>query len=409
MAEVPRNRLGYPSPLIFHLSAAAIGYQNAISEATKTNIAEYDWQPELVAQAKSIGALDPLRLSQSALGRMRAMMSGLEKWQSHPYSRSVIDPPLVWSSGSSRLLDFGGCSKATNPDGPVVLVVPSLINRAYILDLNENCSLLRHLAAQGLRPLLLDWGVPTDIERNFDLNSYATQRLLPALEAARALAKRPIGVLGYCMGGTLAAGSLAIESADVGAFATIGSPWDFSQSKGVTAALQSMANKAKPSEVIDNLGQVFGMIPTEFFQQLFALINPMQAAVKFRKFDNMEMQSTAANHFVAIEDWLADGVPLVTPCADDLLVKWNLDNATARGTWKLYGKRVDLTAIQIPTLHVCGRKDTITQPDVATAIAANIPNARLVTPNAGHVGMIVGSKAKKTVWNPVSNFFLSQL
>ena len=43
----------------------------------------------------------------------------------------------------SRLLDFGMCPEATNPNGPPVLVVPSLINRAYILDLNENCSLLR--------------------------------------------------------------------------------------------------------------------------------------------------------------------------------------------------------------------------------------------------------------------------
>src|SRR3546814_5935604 len=37
-----------------------------------------------------------------------------------------------------------------------VLVVPSLINRAYVLDLTAERSLLRWLAAHGLRPLLLD-------------------------------------------------------------------------------------------------------------------------------------------------------------------------------------------------------------------------------------------------------------
>ena len=50
-----------------------------------------------------------------------------------------------------------------------------------------------------------------------------------------------------------------------------------------------------------------------------------------------------------------------------------------------------------------------TQFDVATAMAKAIPNAELLMPDAGHVGMIVGSQAKNTVWNPVSEFFLKNL
>lgn len=409
MTDDSLNRLGHPSPLIFHLGAAVIGYQSAIANASKPDPANFEWQPELMEQAASIGDLDTPQLYQAAIGRMRAMLSGLEKWQTHPYRRAVTAPPVIWSKGSSRLLDFGGCPEATNPDGPPVLVVPSLINRAYILDLNENCSLLRFLAAQGLRPLLLDWGIPSDVEREFDLNSYATQRLLPALEVSRALTNRPVGLLGYCMGGTLAAGVLSLQTADVGAFATIGSPWDFSANKGITAALRAMATTAQTRKMIENTGQVFGMIPTEFFQQLFALINPMQAAVKFRKLDNMDLNSFAANHFVAIEDWLADGVPLVTPSAKDVLIDWNLNNATAQGCWKLQGTSVELSAIQQPTLNICGLRDNITQFDVAAAMAEEIPNAKLFSPDAGHVGMIVGSKARETVWKPVSEFFAGNL
>lgn len=409
MADIPQNRLGYPSPLIFHLSAAALVYQGAIVEAAKSDPDKIAWQPELAERASNIGELDHFQLCQSAFNRMRALLSGLEKWQTHPYQRTVIEPPEIWSDGSSRLLDYGACPEASNPDGTPVLVIPSLINRAYILDLNEECSLLRFLSKQGLRPLLLDWGTPTDSEREFDLNSYVTKRFLPTLEVSRALSDKPIGVLGYCMGGTLAAGVLSQQHAEVGAFATIGSPWDFSASKGTTAALRTMATELKAPELIENIGHIYGMIPTEFFQQLFALINPMQAAVKFRKLDNMDMDSAAAAHFVAIEDWLADGVPLVTPCAKDLLVGWNLDNTTALGNWELLGQRVNLSAIHQPTLNICGLKDSITQLDVAVAIAKEIPNAKLLTPDAGHVGMIVGSKARDTVWKPVSEFFTDNL
>ena len=43
---------------------------------------------------------------------------------------------------------------------PAVLVVPSLINRYYVLDLLSERSFLRHLASRGLRPLVVDWGSP---------------------------------------------------------------------------------------------------------------------------------------------------------------------------------------------------------------------------------------------------------
>ncbi len=409
MTENPQHRMGHPSPLIFHLSAAAIGYQSAIANATNPDSAAFDWQPELTNQAEAIGDLSVPQLYQAALERMSAMLSGLDKWQTHPYRRTVIDPPVIWSKGSSRLLDFGNCPEATNLSGPPVLVVPSLINRAYILDLTKTCSLLRFLASQGVRPLLLDWGAPSDTEREFDLNAYATQRLLPALKVSRSLTDKPIGVLGYCMGGTLAAGVLSRQNADVGAFATIGSPWNFSASKGVTASLRAIAAKSRPVETIENIGQTFGMIPTEFFQQLFALINPMQAAVKFRKLDNMDLNSAAARHFVAIEDWLADGVPLVTPCAKDVLIDWNLNNVTGQGCWNLHSTIVNLSAIQQPTLNVCGLRDSITQLEVGAAMAKEIPNSKLLTPDTGHVGMIVGSNAREAVWKPVSEFFLGNL
>ncbi len=126
------------------------------------------------------------------------------------------------------------------------------------------------------------------------------------------------------------------------------------------------------------------MIPTEFFQKLFALINPMQAAVKFRKLDNMELNSPAAIHFVAIKDWLSDGVPLVTPSAKGIFIDWNLNNATANGSWKFQGKPINLSAIRQPTLNVCGLRDSMNQFDVAAAMARKISNAKLLTPDTGH-------------------------
>lgn len=74
------------------------------------------------------------------------------------------------------MLDFGGT-------GPSILFVPSLINRAYVLDLAEEASFTRYLASKGTHPLLLDWGWPGPVERQFTLADYIGGRLERALRA----------------------------------------------------------------------------------------------------------------------------------------------------------------------------------------------------------------------------------
>ena len=70
--------------------------------------------------------------------------------------------------------------------------------------------MLRWLAAQGLRPLLMDWGSPGAAEAGFDLDRYGAERLAAGARRWRArLAGRPVPVVGYCMGGTLAVGLAA--------------------------------------------------------------------------------------------------------------------------------------------------------------------------------------------------------
>ena len=73
----------------------------------------------------------------------------------------MSDPPELWREGTTRVLDYGDPARGGVP----LLVVPSLINRAYILDLSARSSLLRWLADQGFRPFLVDWGRPGIDER----------------------------------------------------------------------------------------------------------------------------------------------------------------------------------------------------------------------------------------------------
>ena len=108
------------------------------------------------------------------------MIGGIAAYRRHAWHRTLTDPPTIWSEGGTRLLDYGQDNHALP-----VLFVPSLINRAYVLDLAEGHSMLRWLARQGVRPLLLDWGWPGEVERRFTLTDYVAGRMERASKPRR--------------------------------------------------------------------------------------------------------------------------------------------------------------------------------------------------------------------------------
>ncbi|WP_299134681.1 alpha/beta fold hydrolase [uncultured Amaricoccus sp.] len=404
------HRIGEPSPLSFHLASALAAYGQALLAAPRANSPSFPWSSEERRAAAALGPdLDQMEVAAEIAARLTGMIRGLEMWQCHPYRRAVVEPPTILGLGCSRLLDYGAAPEAAAPDGPPVLMVPSLINRAYILDLEPGRSMLRWLAARGARPFLLDWGPPGRLELGFDLQAYGA-RLLAALDHVRALTGRSVSVMGYCMGGTLATGLAACRPEGIASLVAIGTPWDFASTEGMAGGFRAIfraLGAAKSERMLTALGDIFGAAPVFLFQALFGAVNPLQAAVKFQKFARLDPESPEATHFVALEDWLADGIPMPVGAAKDLLIGWQIRNETAAGRWRFLGDRVDPRAIGVPALIVCARNDTIASPPLTEPLAELIPRGHLIRPATGHVGMVVGGGAADRVWRPIAEFLAS--
>ncbi|MFQ5623057.1 MAG: alpha/beta fold hydrolase [Paracoccaceae bacterium] len=406
MTDPAPHRIGKPGPLAFHLNAGLACVVQALLAAPNARSPDFPWSEELRATAASWpDDPDQMALAAEAARRLRAMLDGIRAWQTHPYRRGVKDPPAIWQSGTTRLLDYG--HRAGAQTGAPVLVVPSLINRAYVLDLHEDCSLMRFMACRGLRPFLLDWGVPGPREAGYGISDYATARLLPALAYVNGLTGRKAALLGYCMGGTIAAIFACRQPEGLSALATLGAPYAFGHGRGMSGALRKAARNlgaGNAAGILESLASTFGFVPSELFQYLFAALNPVQAFVKFRRFAAMDMAGTEARHFVALEDWLADAVPMSGAAARDILVAWQLEDALAAGNWSFMGAPVDLRDIALPALVVTGQKDHIAPPDTADPLAAAIAGARHLKVASGHVGMIAGHAAPDSVWSPLADF-----
>jgi polyhydroxyalkanoate synthase len=320
--------------------------------------------------------------------RLDRFLTGLEAYRAHPYRRALDDPPVAWSEGNTRLLDFGG-------KGPPVLVVPSLVNKSYVLDLDGDSSMMRYMARHGLNPLLVDWGVPNASERGFTLTDYIAGRLVRALDAIG----EPAAVLGYCMGGNLAVALAQLRAAAITGVALLATPWDFHAPIGAAHPVLKALGPALTAMIEMN-----GALSIDVLQSLFFSLDPTQSWAKFRGFAALDPESDAARRFVALEDWANDGVPLAGPVARECLFGWYGDNTPAEGKWRIAGEPVIPDGIEVPTLHVIPARDRIVPPESARALAAIVPGAEMLTPAAGHVGMAVGSRAESEVWQPVTRW-----
>ena len=112
--------------------------------------------------------------------------------------------------------------------GLPVVVVPSMINRASICDLEPDRSLVGGLAERGHPTYLVDWGVPGPEDAAEDVAYVLLELLHRALDRACRHAGQPQAVLlGYCQGGTLAAMYAALRPGRVAGLIALNAPVRF--------------------------------------------------------------------------------------------------------------------------------------------------------------------------------------
>ncbi|MDE2007292.1 MAG: alpha/beta fold hydrolase, partial [Rhodospirillales bacterium] len=300
----PLRRRG-PRPLLLHLTLAMLRSSASIATSGIWNPDSPPWKDGSTPHGAAWAALwasaagaapaaagaDPGftgAVMAEAMRQDAALVAGIAAYRRHPYARDLQDPPALWREGDSRLLDY-----ATGGTGPAVLFVPSLVNRAYVLDLAPGRSMLRWLAGQGFRPMLLDWGWPGPAERGFTLTDYIAGRLERALAAA---VEGPVVLAGYCMGGLLALAAALRRPDMVRGLALLATPWDFhAAGDGAGERIAGLVSLLEPALALH------AALPIDALQMLFALLDPFGVAEKYRAFARLDQAGARAELFVALE------------------------------------------------------------------------------------------------------------
>jgi polyhydroxyalkanoate synthase subunit PhaC len=315
--------------------------------------------------------------------RRAAALAGLKAYQEAPRDTARRLGPVRFRKGKARLRDYGGAGKT---GGRPVVFIPSLINPPFVLDLAPQNSLLRWCSEQGLHPWLLDWGTPSPADRDLDITGHIERVLLPLI----ARLDEPPLLVGYCLGGTIALG--AATATKVAGVALIAAPWRFAGFGTGRAAMAELWAAAKPA------CEAMGLVPMEVLQSGFWQLAPDRTIAKYEAFGRQSPDSDAARSFVALEDWANAGAPLTYAVGRQLFEDFIARDVPGSGDWRVGGTVVDPHALHCPSVEFVSLTDRI----VPKESAANLADRRDL--GAGHVGMIVGGRARHQLWEPLAEW-----
>lgn len=314
--------------------------------------------------------------------RRDAVLAGLAAYQRAPRNTPRAPRPVLAQAGNATLRDYRGDASKGAP----VVFVPSLINPPHVLDLAPDNSLLGYLADVGLAPMLVDWGTPAWEDRGLDIGGHVTERLLPML----ATLDQPPVLVGYCLGGTMAMAAAALTP--LAGLALLATPWRFSAfSDAARADIAGLWQAGEPGCA------ALGVVPMEVLQSGFWRLDPDRTLDKYARFATLDQAGRDAAAFVALEDWSNQGAPLTYAAGRELFDDFYDADMPGTGRWRVGGQRVD-AALSMPHVEFVSATDRI----VPATTSAMLRDRRVL--NAGHVGMIVGSRARTQLWAPLADW-----
>ncbi len=326
----------------------------------------------------------------------------------------------VITDGSSRLLHFESTGKA--PAGhPPVLLVPSLINRWYVLDLCAGSSVVQALVAAGHDVWCIDWGCARAEDRHLTWDQVVERLMRFARVVMRRSGAGRLSMLGYCMGATVTAIGATFLGDKLHRLVNLAGPIDFSHSGVLGDLVDRRWFDADAIAAAGNVG-------AEQMQSGFVALDPSSVSRRWqaataklsaardksdstRTADLEEKAQAGADdasfrRWVALDRWAADNIPFPAAAYATYIGALYQRNELAAGNHVVSLGRVDLDKVRCPVLTVVASRDAICPPLAAKALNFLVGSkqvAELEIPG-GHVGAVVGRRAAAVLYPRLATF-----
>ena len=274
-----------------------------------------------------------------------------------------------------------------------LVIVPPWINKFYILDLNREKSFIDWAVKQGHTVFVISWAQPDERHAKLDWSDYSRDGIGFALDAAeRASGTNEFNSIGYCVGGTLLAATLALHAKrgderirSVTLFTT---QVDF-QHAGDLKVFVDEEQLAALERRMERKGYLDGGEMATAFNMLRARDLIWSNVV------NNYMLGKSPPAFDLLH-WNSDSTRMSAANHSYYLRNCYLNNALTGGDMVLDGETLDLSAVTIPVYNLATREDHIAPAkSVYEGSKAFGGPVTYVMSGSGHIAGVVNPPAKK--------------
>ena len=288
-----------------------------------------------------------------------------------------------------------------------ILIVYALVNRPYMVDLQEDRSLVRNLLKLGMDVYLIDWGYPCRADRWLTLDDYINGYIDNCVDVVRERhGGGPINILSICQGGTLSLCYTALHPTKVKNLVTMVTPVDFHVKEGF-ANLWAGCDAGSRGMNIDDLVDAFGNIPGEFMNLGFLMMKPFQLGVgKYIEMIDILDNEEKLRNFLRMEEWIFDSPDQAGEAFRQFIKDFYQGNKLIKGQVQIGKKQVDLSKIRMPVLNVYAEEDHLVPPASSLALERYVgtKDYTLRSFPVGHIGMYVSGKVQHDLPPTISNW-----
>ncbi len=275
-----------------------------------------------------------------------------------------------------------------------LLIFPPWINKFYILDLRPENSFIRWAVAQGYTVFVASWVNPDSRLAAKTFEDYMREGIFAALDAVhQATGVKDPNVIGYCIGGTLLAATLAYMAtkADhrIHSATFFAAQADFSEAGDLQIFIDDVQLEALEEQMEASGGVLEGSRMATTFNMLRA---------------NDLIWSFVVNNYLLGRDpvpfdllyWNSDTTRMPEATHLFYLRQFYKNNALAKGKLELGGVKLDLSKVKVPIYLQSAKEDHIApyRSVYKTTQLVKGP-VRFILAGSGHIAGVVNAPAAK--------------
>lgn len=272
-----------------------------------------------------------------------------------------------------------------------LLIVPPWINKYYILDLNPQKSFIKWCVDQGLTVFVISWVNPDKnlADRTFD--DYMKFGPLAAMDAIeKATGEMKVHTLGYCVGGTLLASTLAWLAAKrrvrMASATFLATQVDFAHA----GDLMVFVDEEQVSALEHTMEQT-GYLEGSKMATAFNLLRSNELIWPYVINNYMKGQPPAAFDLLY---WNSDATRMTPANHSFYLRNCYLENRLSQGKMSIDNTRLDLGKITVPIYNLATREDHIAPAQSVFRGAKFFGGpVRFVLSGSGHIAGVINPPA----------------